>query len=80
MARLTLSGSKGFPRKAAPDADIDDFIVDAYTEALLTVRRAGALTGDAARVLAQGVAATRVSRATGRAVTPEMVARLTRSW
>ena len=80
MARLTLSGLNGRPRKAAPDADISDVIVDAYTEALLTVRRAGVLTGDAARVLAQGMAAARVSQATGRVVTPEMVARLTSPW
>jgi hypothetical protein len=67
-------------QKAAPGTDMDDFIVDAYTETLLAVRGERRLLGDAARSHACIVAAARVSAATGRAITPEMVARLTKPW
>lgn len=64
----------------APDSDVDDFIVDAYLETLLAVRRMRVLTAAAARTHACIVAAARVSAATGRTITPEMVTHLTKPW
>ncbi len=80
MANRAPDRSGDRVQKAAPDTDVDDFIVDAYTETLLAVRRRRLLTGDAARTHACILAAARVSAATGRTITPEMVARLTKPW
>ena len=49
-------------------------------ETLLAVRRMRVLTAAAARTHACIVAAARVSAATGRAITPEMVTHLTKPW
>ena len=55
-------------------ATLKDLIVDAYAQALLAARQKG-LTGEDAKAAAYRAAANVVSRATGKAVTPELVAK-----
>jgi len=80
MARHGSDRSDRCVQNAAAVTDVDDFIVDAYTEALLAARRQRRLIGEAARHHACIVAAAHVSAATGLAITAEMVAGLTRPW
>ncbi|MEI7608773.1 MAG: hypothetical protein WCJ64_15450 [Rhodospirillaceae bacterium] len=53
---------------------LKDLIVDAYAQALLAARTKG-LTGEEAKIAAHRAAAHVVAKATGKAVTPELVAK-----
>jgi len=53
---------------------LKDLIIDAYAQALLAARTKG-LTGEEAKTAACRAAAHVVAKATGKAVTPELVAK-----